>query len=268
MYGQVYAKVRKTNIKGGVKFPISDLKAEFRWISETTVSPNQKAGDIKEYIEFSANVGEIRVAVSLLAEVLTLDIFEGEVARIMTEAYIKEMDNCILAGTGVGQPLGITVDPRVTNEVTFTTAEISDWKQWRKKLFAQIPLSKRGKGEFLFTSATLESCLLTMCDANNRPLFKEAPPEIAFGESGIAGRFYGRDTTLVEPDVIKDFDTAASGDVIGIYWVPNDYAINTNMAFGIKRYFDDDTNKWINKGLTIVDGKILDTSGCYIIKKA
>lgn len=268
VYGQVYAKVRKTNIKGGVKFPISDLKAEFRWISETTVSPNQKAGDIKEYIEFSANVGEIRVAVSLLAEVLTLDIFDGEVARIMTEAYIKEMDNCILAGTGVGQPLGITVDPRVTNEVTFTTAEISDWKQWRKKLFAQIPLSKRGKGEFLFTSATLESCLLTMCDANNRPLFKEAPPEIAFGESGIAGRFYGRDTTLVEPDVIKDFDTAASGDVIGIYWVPNDYAINTNMVFGIKRYFDDDTNKWINKGLTIVDGKILDTSGCYIIKKA
>lgn len=268
VYGQVYAKVRKLNIKGGVKFPISDLKAEFKWIAETTVSPNQKAGDIKEFIEFSANVGEIRVAVSLLAEVLTLDIFEDEVVKIMTEAYVKEMDNSILAGTGVGQPLGITVDPRVKNVITLTEAEISDWKVWRKKLFAKIPLSKRGTGEFLFTSATLESCLLTMCDANNRPLFKEAPPEIAFSNNGIAGRFYGREVTLVEPDIIKDYDTASSGDIIGIYWVPQDYAINTNMAFGIKRYFDDDTNKWINKGLTIVDGKILDPSGCYIIKKA
>jgi hypothetical protein len=105
-----------------------------------------------------------------------------------------------------------------------------------------------------------------MCDANNRPLFKEAPPELQMGNT--AGRFYGRETTLVEPDVIKDFDTASSGDVIGIYWVPNDYAINTNLAFGIKQYFDEDTNKYINKGLTIVDGKILDPSGCYIIKKA
>lgn len=266
VYGQVYAKVRKLNIKGGVKFPISDLNAEFRWITETTVSPNQKAGDIKEYIEFSANVGEIRVAVSLLAEVMTLDIFESEVATIMAEAYVKTMDNSILAGTGVGQPLGIINDPRVTNEITLTTAEITDWKQWRKKLFAVIPLSKRGQGEFLFTSATVESCLLTMCDANNRPLFKEAPPELQMGNT--AGRFYGRETTLVEPDVIKDFDTASSGDVIGIYWVPNDYAINTNLAFGIKQYFDEDTNKYINKGLTIVDGKILDPSGCYIIKKA
>ena len=45
-------------------------------------------------------------------------------------------------------------------------------------------------------------------------------------------------------------------------WVPSDYAINTNFEFGMKRYFDEDTNEWINKGLTIVDGKILDTSGC------
>lgn len=266
IYGQIYDKVRKLNIKGGVKVAISDLHAEFRWITETTVSPNQKAGDMKEFVEFSANIGEIRVAVSLLAEVLTLDIFEGEVARLMTEAYLKAMDNAILSGDGIGQPLGIINDPRVTNEITFTTAEISDWKQWRKKLFATIPLSKRGQGEFLFTSATVESCLLTMCDANNRPLFKEAPPELQMGNT--AGRFYGRETTLVEPDVIKDFDTASSGDIIGIYWVPDDYAINTNMAFGIKRYFNEDENKWINKGLTIVDGKILDPSGCYIIKKA
>ena len=266
VYGQVYAKVRKLNIKGGVKFPISKLKANFTWITETTVSNKQKAGDIKDYVEFSYNVGEIRVAETLLAQVVTLELFESEITRIMVEAYVKTMDDVILAGTGTGQPLGITKDPRVTNVVEFTAAEFAKWDQWRKKLFAAIPLSKRGQGEFLFTSATVEGELLTMKDNNDRPIFKEAT-ELTIGESATAGRFYGREVTLVEPDVIKDFATAESGDVVGIYWVPQDYAINTNLQFGMKRYFDEDTNEWINKGLTIVDGKILDPSGCYIIKK-
>lgn len=266
VYGQVYGKVRKLNIKGGVKFPISKLKAKFSWITETTVSDKQKAGEIKEYIEFSYNIGEIRVASTLLAQVVSLALFEQEIVRIMLEAYVETMDKVIINGTGEGQPLGITKDPRVTNVVEFTAAEFADWKAWRKNLFAKIPLSKRGKGEFLFTAATVEANLLTMNDGNNRPIFKEAT-SLSVGESATSGSFYGRSVTLVEPDVIADFDTAASGDIVGIYWVPTDYAINTQLQFGMKRYFDEDTNEWINKGLTIVDGKMIDTSGCYLIKK-
>lgn len=266
VYGQVYSKVRKLDIKGGVKFPISKLKARFSWITETTVSDKQKAGDINEYIEFSYNIGEIRVAETLLAQVVSLALFEREITKIMVEAYVETMDKVIIAGTGTGQPLGITVDPRVTNVVEFTDAEFSDWKAWRKKLFSQIPLSKRGRGEFLFTAATVESNLLTMTDGNNRPVFKEAT-SLSVGESATSGHFYGREVTMVEPDVLTDFDSAASGDIVGIYWIPTDYAINTNLQFGMKRYFDEDTNEWINKGLTIVDGKMLDTSGCYLIKK-
>lgn len=266
VYGQVYAKVRKLNVKGGIKFPISKLKAKFTWITETTVSDKQKAGDIKDYVEFSYNIGEIRVAETLLAQVVSLALFESEITRIMVEAYVETMDKVIIAGTGSGQPLGITKDERVTNVVEFTAAQFSDWKAWRTNLFSKIPLSKRGQGEFLFTAATVESNLLTMTDGNNRPVFKEAT-ELTVTDSNTGGRFYGREVTLVEPDVIADFDTAASGDIVGIYWIPNDYAINTNLEFGMKRYFDDDTNEWINKGLTIVDGKILDPSGCYLIKK-
>lgn len=266
VYGQVYSKVRKLNIKGGVKFPVSKLKAKFSWISETTVSNKQKAGDIKDYVEFSYNVGEIRVSETLLAQIVSLPVFESEITRIMVEAYVETMDKVIIAGTGVGQPLGVTKDSRVTNVVEFTAAEFSNWTAWRKKLFANIPLAKRGQGEFLFTAATVEANLLTMVDDNNRPIFKEAT-EGNIGESDGVGRFYGRNVTLVEPDVLADFETAESGDVVGIYWIPNDYAINTNLEFGMKRYFDDNTNEYINKGITIVDGKILDPSGCYLIKK-
>ena len=105
-----------------------------------------------------------------------------------------------------------------------------------------------------------------MKDANNRPVFREAA-NLDVEESAVTGRFYVREVTMVEPDMVADFDSASSGDVVGVYWIPNDYAINTNMTFGMKRYFDEEKNEWVNKGLTIVDGKILDPSGVYIIKK-
>ena len=264
VYGHIYAKVRKLNVKGGVKFPISKLGATFKWITETTVSEKQKAGDIKDFVIFSYNIGEIRVAESLLAQVVSLPLFESEITRIMVEAYVETMDKMIISGTGNGQPLGITKDPRVTNVVEFTEDEFGDWTAWRKNLFAKVPLSKRGRGEFLFTAATVESYLLTMEDSNGRPIFKEAT-DLSMGNT--AGSFFGRATDLVEPDVVADFGTAVAGDVVGIFWVPKDYAINTNLQFGMKRWFDDDNNEWVNKGLTIVDGRILDPSGCYLIKK-
>ena len=264
VYGQIYSKVRKLNIKGGVEFPISKLKANFKWITETAPSEKQKAGEIKEKISFSYHIGEIRVAESLLAQVVSLDVFESEIVRIMVEAYVQAMDTAIISGAGSGQPMGITKDSRVTNVVEMTAVEMADWTAWRKNLFAKIPLSKRGSGEFIFPASTVESYLLTMQDANKRPIFREAT-EGTIGN--LAGSFFGRDVTLVEPDIIKDFDTATTGDVVGIFWVPTDYAINTNLQFGMKRYFDEDTNEWVNKGLTILDGKILDTSGCYLIKK-
>lgn len=264
VYGQIYSKVRKLNVRGGIEFPISKLKANFKWITETTVSEKQKSGDITEKVSFSYHIGEIRVAETLLAQVVSLDLFESEIVKIMVEAYVETMDKAIISGTGNGQPLGITKDSRIKNVIEFTEEEFADWTAWRKKIFAVVPLAKRGQGEFLFPASTVESYLMTMQDSTGRPLFKEAT-EIVNGN--LAGSFFGRETTYVEPDVIADFGTAAAGDVIGVFWVPTDYAINTQMQFGMKRYFDDDTNEWINKGLTIVDGKILDTSGCYLLKK-
>lgn len=266
IYGQIYSKVRKLNVQGGIKFPLSDLKAKFKWITETTVSPRQKVGDIKDYIEFSYNIGEIRVSQTLLTTIVALPLFESEITRVMVEAYVEAMDKNIFWGTGTGQMLGVFNDPRVNNVIEFTEAEFSDWTKWRKKLFAVIPLSMRGRGEFVFPASTVESYLLTMQDGNGKPLFREAT-ELTIPDSGTTGRFFGREVTLVEPDMIGDFSTASSGDVIGLFWNPTDYAINSQLQFGMKRYFDDETNQWVNKALTVVDGKMLDTAGCYVLKK-
>lgn len=270
-YGNLYAKTRKLNIKGAVKVPIAKLQATFKWITEDTVSPRQDAGEIKDYVEFSYNMAEIRVSQTLLSEIVSLDLFEREIVNVMMIAYMQAMDKCIVNGTGNGQMLGIVNDPRVLatgNVVEFTAAEISNWTAWRKKLFSKMPIGYR-EGEFIFSLATVDAYLETMADSNNNPIFRQATGlEVNDGDAMYPnGRFYGHDISLVEPDILKDFDSAENGDVIGIFWQPNEYAINTNMAFGMRRWLDEERNEWVNKMLTVVDGKVLNPCGFWLIKK-
>lgn len=271
VYGNLYAKVRKLNIQGAVKVPIAELQATFKWVTEDTVSPRQDGGKINQYVEFSYNMAEIRVSQTLLSSIVSLDLFEREIVRIMLIAYLQAMDTGIVKGTGNGQMLGILNDPRVIatgNVVEMTASDINNWTAWRKKFFAKLPLGYRN-GEFIFPLATVDSYLETMADANNNPVFRQATGlEVNDGDSrNPNGRFFGRDISLVEPTIIPDFDTASNGDVIGIFWQPEEYAINTNMQFGLRRWFDEDRNEWVNKMLTIVDGKVLNPMGIYLIKK-
>ena len=271
-YGNLYSKVRKLNVKGAVKIPISELQASFKWITESTVAPREDGGQIKDFVEFSYNMAEIRVSQSLLSSIVTIDLFEREIVRIMMIAYMQAMDTGIVSGTGNGQMLGILNDPRVTEQaghiIELSANDISDWTKWRKNFFSKLPLGYRA-GEFIFPLGTVDAYLETMADNNNNPIFRQATGlEVNDGDAiNPNGRFFGRDISLVEPEIIADFDTAEAGDVIGIYWQPEEYAINTNMAFGMKRWFDDDRNEWVNKMITIVDGKVLNPRGFYIFKK-
>lgn len=272
VYGNLYAKVRKMNIQGAVKVPISELQATFKWVTEDTVAPRQDGGTINEFVMFEYNMAEIRVSQTLLSSIVTLDLFEREIVRIMLIAYMQAMDTAIVNGTGNGQPTGILNDPRVIgtgNAITMTAAEINNWTAWRKKFFAKLPLGYRA-GEFIFNLSTVDAYLETMADANNNPIFRQATGlEVNDGDArNPNGRFFGREIALVEPDILPDFDSASSGDVIGIFWQPMEYAINTNMQFGMRRWFDEERNEWVNKMLTIVDGKVLNPRGFWLIKKA
>lgn len=266
-YGNLYSKVRKTNVAGGVEIPIGALKASFKWINEKTVSPRQKTDKLGK-ISFSYHTAEIRVAQSFLSQLLTLSSFEAKLAEVIAVAYLEAMDYGIVNGSGDGSMLGILNDPRVTNVITMTAAQINDWTKWRKNFFSQLPLGYRS-GEFIFPLSTVESYLETMADANNNPIFRQATGlEVNDGDAvNPNGRFFGRDISLVEPDIIADFDTADQGDVIGIYWQPNEYAINENFGFTMRRYFDEEENEWVDKALVVVDGKVLNPTGFYLIKK-
>ena len=269
-YGNLYNKVRKLNVQGGVEFPVGALQAKFKWITESTVSPRQKAGSLGK-VSFQYYTAEIRISQSFLSSIVTLDAFEAKVAEVIAIAYLQAMDEGIVKGTGDGQMTGILNDSRipVANSISMTAANMADWKAWRKNFFAKLPLGYRA-GEFIFPLSTVETYLETMSDANGNPVFRQATGlEVNDGDArNPNGRFFGRDISLVEPDILPDFDAASNGDVIGIFWQPDEYAINENFGFTMRRYFDEEANEWVDKAIVVVDGKILNPTGYYLIKKS
>ena len=266
-YGNLYSKVRKLSVPGGVEIPIGSLEASFKWVNENTVSPRQKVNKLGK-ISFGYHTAEIRLAQTFLSQLLTLSAFEAELTRVIAIAYLKAMDNGIMNGSGDGSMLGILNDPRVTNTITMTATKMSNWTAWRKDFFAQIPLGYRA-GEFVFAASTVDAYLETMADSNNNPIFRQATGlEVNDGDAvNPNGRFFGREVAMVEPDIIADFDAASPGDVIGLFWQPNEYAINENFGFTMRRYFDEETNEWVDKALVVVDGKVLNPTGFYKIVK-
>ena len=266
-YGNLYSKVRKLSVQGGVEYPVGALSAKFRWINESTVSPRQKLDKLAK-VSFGYNTAEIRIAQTFLSSIVTLSTFEAEISRVIAIAYLQAMDEGIVNGSGDASMLGILNDPRVTNTITMTAAQMSDWTQWRKRFFAKLPLGYRA-GEFIFAASTVDAYLETMADSNNNPIFRQATGlEVNDGDAqNPNGRFFGRNIALVEEDILPDFDTANADDVIGIYWQPEDYAINENFGFTMRRYFDEETNEWVDKALVVVDGKVLNPTGYYKILK-
>jgi len=274
VHGQIYDRVRKTNLKGGVKYPIGSFSATFHRITEATVSDRQNVGGITGAVTFGYKIGEIRLARTLLQATLSVPAFEQEFAKAVSEAYVKAMDIEIMTGTEANnQCVGILTEAAAQssripagNIIEFTAAEAADWTAWQKKLFAKIPLGMRAeKPEFVMTAATYESVIKTLADTQKHPVYAETFNPVDGTEKAT---FKGKEVIFVENDSLKDFDTATNGQYFGMYWVPQKaYAINSNLEFTVVDYFDHETNQYVKKALVINDGKVLDGEYIYLLKK-
>ncbi len=276
VYGQLYSRVLKTNLRGGVKYPIGSFSATFKRITENgPVSDRQDAGGVTGSVEFSYNIGEIRIARTLLQVVLSVDAFEEKFAEVVAKTYVQAMDKEIMNGnpdnnemTGILTEAAKGGSGRIptANIIEFTDEEMADWKSWQTKLFAKIPLSMRSlRPEFVMTANTYEANIKTLADDNKRPVYAETYNPVDGTETST---FKARPVVFVENDVLNDFNDATDGQYFGMYWVPEEaYAINTNYEFTVVDYFDHETNQQVKKALVINDGKVIDGKYIYLLKK-
>jgi len=211
-YGQIFARVRKMAVKGGVTVPILALKPGATWIGETTVSDKQKV-DLSANISFSYFGLECKIATSILADTVTIDQFESIIINLIGEAMTKALDIAIVSGAGSASPKGITVDNRVPagQIVTLSSGDFVSWEAWKKKIFAKMPMSYKGGATFLMASGTFEGYIDGMTDAQGQPIGR-----VNYGiTAGPQESFGGKTVIEVEDDVINNYDDAANGDCCG-----------------------------------------------------
>lgn len=268
-YGELYARVRKMNVQGGVKIPILSLKPTATWITAdtgTSESEKQKL-TANTYVVFNYYGLECKVAQTLLVNVTTLQMFQQLFATLAAEAIAKAIDIAIIKGSGSGELLGITVDERVPakNKITLSAEEVLEWSAWKKKVFGKMAKSYRN-GAFIMAQGTFDGYIDGMVDTAGQPIGRVNYNVVANGTE--AYRFGGKEVITVENDVIADYDSAASGDVIAVFVNLSDYAINSNMQLTSVRWVDHDTNEIKNKVMLICDGKLVDANGVLVIKKA
>lgn len=263
VYGNLYAKVTKLNIQGGVKIPILSLKPTASWIGETTPSTDQKL-TATDSVSFSYFGLECKISQTLLASVVTLDAFQALFIPLAVEAIAKALDVAVINGAGTASPLGIVNDTRVpaANVITLSSTEIASWSSWKKKVFAKMKKAYRN-GEFIMAQGTFDGYIDGMEDKNGQPIGR-----VNYGIDGAENyRFGGKHVETVEDDVITPYETAAEGDVIAIFAKLSDYVVNSNMQMVTVQWTDHDTNEKKTKVLLIADGKLADPNGVLIIKK-
>ena len=274
VHGQLYDRVKKTNLKGGVKYPIGSFSATFNRITESTKSDRQDPGGVTGYVSFGYKIGEIRLARTLLQAVLSVPVFEQEFSKTIAEAYVKAMDIEIMSGAeSNNECVGILTEAAASpsripaaNIIEMSPNDMADWTKWQTKLFAKIPLAMRKENpQFAMTAATYEANIKTLKDDNDRPVYAETFNPVDGAEKAT---FKGKEVVFVENDCLKDFDSASANQYFGMYWVPEKaYAINSNLEFTVVDYFDHETNQYVKKALVINDGKVLDGSYIYLLKK-
>lgn len=263
-YGNIWNKVRKINVQGGVEIPILSVKPTAQWITETQASPDKKIS-INTKISFSYYGLECKVAQTILVNVVSLTMFENLFATLVVEAMVRALEEAIVNGSGSGQPMGIVNDTRVpaANVITMTEAQFTKWAEWKKRVFAKMAKAYRS-GVFIMSQATFDAYIDGMVDTVGQPIGR-----VNYGiTDGETYRFGGKTVETVENTLVKDFDTAEAGDVVAIFVDLNDYIVNTNMQITTTRWIDNDGNEIKNKAMMICDGKLADPNGVLIIKKA
>ena len=262
-HGELYARVRKTNVQGGVEIPILSLCPTASWVADGSASTDQKV-TANTKVSFSYYGLECKIAQSLIANVVDFAEFTEMFVPLAVEAIIAALDKGIIAGTGSGQMLGITKDSRVPtdNVIEMTAEDVASWEAGKEKVFAKMKKAYRN-GVFVFAQGTFDAQIDGMVDSTGQPIAR-----VNYGiTEGETYRFGGKEVITTEEDVLESFAAASDGEVFGVFVNLNDYIINTNMQMRTDRWRDNDNNQEKVKVTLVCDGKLADPNGVLILKK-
>ncbi len=287
----LFPKVNETNYQGQLAVSEYDLQVTGAWIGDKEVSPYQTDYD-PEVFTWAWYQFEARFARSFLAQALMSPTYTSQLAPALAECYANAMDKVVYEGTGVGQPKGIITDLRLVGSdglgldstltdfytqrtgtgkgraliIEVNEDQVDDWKFWSTLLYnTKFNRYYRGKGELVIADGTWGNHVNVLHDDNNRPITLMNPLK---EEEQHTLRGVGPVDTLPN-GIMKSFDDAAVGDVIGFYGNLKNYTMNIQpgMPLTTTSWEDHDLNLHKTKILTAMDGRVSNPFGWVILKK-
>lgn len=266
-YGRVYNRVNKTNYAPGMKIPVSNFKPTVSWVAEREIAPETaiRTG----VIVFTVNKAQIRIPISLETSVMALEEFERMIADKISEAFMKEFDDVIIAGDGVTQPEGILTGADYAADNIYEMTSIDDLGEWFNALNME-PLSCRDSDLCLFVNKSdWNAHLYSLKDSNGTV----AVVNSMNADATITPKFMGYDVILLEDSVLAQFANVTAGDkskagVFGFWFRPSDYIFNSNMQITVRQYIDEDHDDYVTKATMLADGKMVYHDSLVLITKA
>ena len=246
--GKILARVTQTSYKGGVEIPISEINPVATWLNDEKDLSDEQKGKMEAKVTFSYHVLEAKVALGLLTATVSLPIFEATIVKQLKKAMLRSIEESIVEGSGSGKPLGFTKLTLPEDQVVeFTEDTIGTVKQWAEAE-AAIPEAHEDAVIYLMSKKTWEKYLNGMTDASGQ--------KIGLGKINEKGQKIINGREVLVTDRFLGFDKCGEGDIFGAIVDLSQYMLNSNLAMYYKRYFNEDTNKWIHNALMIVDGKM------------
>lgn len=247
--GNILAKVTRTFFKGGVNVPTSSAKPVATWTTESGTSTKQKKA--VGSVTFTYYKLKVQIAMSIVVDNVTLDVFERTLISNIAEAMTKAIETAIIKGTGKGQPKGI-ISETPNEKVEIAAGE----KITYDKLCEAEGLLPSGYdgAEWCMKKSTFMTQIMGMTDSTGQP--------IARINSGINGKpeysILGRHVEFSED--VPAFAEVESDTVVAFLFRFEDYMLNTNLDVTVTRYTDQDTDDEVTKAIMLVDGKTIDNN--------
>lgn len=268
MAGSIFARVTKTGFAPGMSVKTSTMKPVLAWVAENGKSDRQEF--TTGAITFNGYKGEIRIAISLEASVMSLAAFEAKFQTAILEACSLGFDKAIVIGDGSGKPKGVLTSGTYSgdgcNAYTLNNRTVSDYQAW-VQLFAKIPQSKKRKAALHINASDWYAYIFGMKDNNGRVI---ALDTVGFG-GDMKPTFMGIPVVLLEDQGLNAFDditgnaTKAKTTAFAYFFDDSDYFFNSNMQLKIKQYTDEDSDEIIHKATIVADGKIVSDKSLVIV---
>lgn len=246
--GKIYEKITKTNLQGGVSYPIADLLPVATWVDEGQGSDRQK-GETGS-ITFAWHKLRCAISVSLETDTMTLAIFESKFVEAVSKAMIKKIEEAVFNGTGVKQPKGILLEtPEDGQALKVANKGKIDW-QLLNDCEAAVPEEYDADAEWYMSKKTFYSDINGMVDQNGQPIARVNIGPDGKPEPVILGR------KVNFTNYLPKFNNNPTQDTIFAFiFRMSDYILNENLKITIKKYEDNETDDQVTKAIALVDGK-------------